>query len=122
MRIIEAENDEKMCEAGAELLAQVIKKNPCATLGLAVGRMPAGIYKRLIEKNKSGEISFKNIRTVNPDEYVGLKGEDIHSFRYFMNHNLFDRVDIDKENTFVPSGIAKEMDAECKRYDMKGLS
>ena len=117
MRIIEVEDYEKMSKAGAEMLAQVIKDNPCATLGLATGTTPIGAYKLLIEKNKSGKISFKNIRTVNLDEYVGLKGDNVHSYRYFMNNELFDRVDIDKNNTYIPSGASEALEMECKKYD-----
>ena len=116
MKIIVVENYEEMSEKGAEMMAEVIKSNPKATLGLATGTTPIGLYKRLIEKNKSGEISFKNIRTVNLDEYVGLNGENKQSYRYFMNDQLFDHVDIDKANTSVPSGVAADMDEECERY------
>lgn len=116
MKIITVENYEEMSERGAQIIAEAIKSNPCATLGLATGSTPIGLYKRLVEKNKSGEISFKNIRTVNLDEYVGLNGENNQSYRYFMNEQLFDRVDIDKSATHVPCGVAEDMEKECERY------
>ena len=116
MKIIVVENYEEMSERGAEIMAQVIKSNPRATLGLATGSTPIGLYKRLIEKNKNGEISFKEVKTVNLDEYVGINGENNQSYRYFMNNQLFDHIDIDKNNTHVPSGVAEETEKECERY------
>lgn len=116
MKIIVVENYEEMSERGAEIMAEVIKSNPRATLGLATGSTPIGLYKRLIEKNKNGEISFKEVKTVNLDEYVGINGENNQSYRYFMNNQLFDHIDIDKNNTHVPSGVAEETEKECERY------
>lgn len=116
MKIVITENYEEMSEKGAQILSEVIKNNPQATIGLATGTTPIGLYRKLIEKNRNGEISFKDIRSVNLDEYVGLNGEDKHSYRYFMNTELFDHVDIDKANTSVPCGVAADMAAECERY------
>lgn len=116
MKIIIVENYEEMSDKGAEMIAEVVKNNPCATLGLATGSTPIGLYQRLAEKNERGEISFRKIRTVNLDEYVGLNGENNQSYRYFMNHQLFDHVDIDKNNTHVPCGVAEDMQKECERY------
>lgn len=116
MKIIIVEDYEEMSDKGAEIIADVVKNDPCATLGLATGSTPIGVYKRLIEKNKKGEISFKNVKTVNLDEYVGLNGENDQSYRYFMNNQLFNHVDIDKANTHVPCGVAEDMSKECERY------
>ncbi|MGN0822143.1 MAG: glucosamine-6-phosphate deaminase [Candidatus Gallimonas sp.] len=116
MEIIIVENYEEMSEKGADLIAEVVKSNPCATLGLATGSTPIGVYQRLVRRNQSGEISFEKIRTVNLDEYEGLDGENPQSYRYFMNTQLFDHVNVDKRNTNVPSGVAEDMDKECERY------
>ncbi len=98
------------------IAAQVILK-PNAVLGLATGSTPIGTYKELITKNKNGEVDFSQIKTVNLDEYVGLPADNDQSYRYFMNHNLFDHVNIDKENTNVPNGLAADPAAECERYN-----
>ena len=74
-------------------------------------------YGQLIEKCKAGDIDFSRIRSVNLDEYKGLSGEHDQSYRYFMNHNLFDHVNIDKARTNVPNGLAEDPEAECRRYD-----
>ncbi|MGN0813420.1 MAG: glucosamine-6-phosphate deaminase [Candidatus Coproplasma sp.] len=116
MKIIVVENYEEMSERGAEIIAEVVKSTPNATLGLATGSTPIGLYKKLISEYEQGEISFKEISTVNLDEYIGLDGENNQSYRYFMNTQLFNHVDIDKANTHVPSGVAEDMGKECERY------
>lgn len=102
--------------AAAVIAAQIVSKPDCV-LGLATGSTPVGAYKQLIEWNKQGDLSFAEIRSVNLDEYYGLAPEHDQSYRYFMNTNLFDHVDIHKENTNVPSGLAADPAAECARYE-----
>ena len=83
--------------------AQIIMK-PNAVLGLATGSTPVGMYKQLIEWYKKGDLDFSQITSVNLDEYKGLSGDNDQSYRYFMNKNLFDKINIKKENTHVPDG------------------
>ncbi len=71
----------------------------------------------MIEWHKKGDLDFSRVRSVNLDEYKGLSGDHDQSYRYFMNHNLFDHVNIDKANTNVPNGLAEDPAAECRRYD-----
>jgi len=97
---------------------KLIQKNPKAVLGLATGSSPVGVYQLLVKANKEGVISFKDITTFNLDEYVGLDGSNDQSYRYFMNFNLFDHVDINKENTNVPSGVGDIVNL-AKEYDKK---
>ena len=89
----------------ANVFIEKVKENPNCVLGLATGSSPLGIYKNLIEACKNGEVSFKNVKTFNLDEYIGLDGNHDQSYRYFMNHNLFNHIDINKVNTHVPSGF-----------------
>lgn len=117
MKIVAVENYEEMSKKCADIMAETIKKNPHATLGLMTGATVSGIYKKLIEKNKNKEISFKDVRTINLDEYVGLNKNNRHSCGYFMNTGLFDRVDINGGNILFLRGISEDMHAECKRYD-----
>lgn len=119
MKFIEVETYEKMSRQAANLIsAQVIVK-PNSVLGLATGSTPIGTYKQLIEWYKKGDIDFKDTVSVNLDEYVGLNGDNEQSYRYFMNTNFFNSINIDINNTFVPSGIAADLDKECKEYDEK---
>ena len=119
MRIIITKNYEELSKVAANEMAETIKNNPKAILGLATGGSPIGMYKELIRMNKEGEIDFSTITTVNLDEYVGLSGEHNQSYRYFMNDNLFNHINIDKKNTYVPNGLAENIEEECKNYDAK---
>lgn len=119
MNVIITKNYEELSKVAAKEMAEVIKNNPSAILGLATGGSPIGMYKELIRMNKDGEIDFSTVTTVNLDEYVGLSGEHPQSYRYFMNDNLFNHINIDKKNTYVPNGLAKDVEEECKNYDSK---
>ncbi len=116
MKVIITKNYEEMSEKAYEIVRDVIKANPNAVLGLATGSSPIGLYDDLVKAYERGEISFKNIRTVNLDEYVGLDYSSDQSYVYFMRKNLFERVDIDLANTNLPDGKAKDLEAECARY------
>ena len=102
--------------AAAVIAAQVVSKPECV-LGLATGSTPIGAYRQLVEWHKRGDLSFAQVRSVNLDEYVGLAPTHDQSYRYFMQHNLFDHVDIVPENTNVPNGLAADAAAECARYE-----
>ena len=117
MRIYLEKDYEAMSRRAAHIIAAEVYRNPECVLGLATGSTPVGTYKQLIEWNQKGDLSFKKVRTVNLDEYKGLSGDHDQSYRYFMNTNLFDHIDIDKANTNVPSGLAEDAEAECAAYD-----
>lgn len=107
-------------EAGklaAGLIYDVVSKKPNAVLGLATGSSPLGMYAEMIKMCKEGKLSFKDVKTVNLDEYVGLSPDHDQSYAYFMRTNLFDQIDIKPENTNLPSGLAENPAEECKRYD-----
>lgn len=89
----------------AQQYVALLKRKPNAILGGATGSTPLGLYAQLVRLNQAGEISFKDASSFNLDEYVGLDGTHDQSYRYFMDHNLFDHIDIDKARTHVPSGI-----------------
>lgn len=119
MRFVTVDSYEKMSRDAANIIsAQVIIK-PNSVLGLATGSSPIGTYKQLIEWYNKGDVDFSEVVSVNLDEYVGLDGENDQSYRYFMNHNLFDHINIKKENTFVPNGCAEDLLAEGEAYDAK---
>ena len=117
IRSIYGKTNEEASALAANVIADLVKAKPECVLGLATGSSPINMYRELIKKNQAGEISFKNVRSVNLDEYVGLTPDHDQSYRYFMDTNLFDHIDINKENTNVPSGLATDPVAECKRYD-----
>lgn len=118
MNIIVTESYDASAAYVADMIAALINAKPDCKLGLATGGTPVPIYKKLIAKNAAGEVDFANVRTVNLDEYCGITGDHEQSYRYFMDSNLFDHVNIDKANTFVASGMgdpaanAAELDAK----------
>ena len=94
----------------------MIRKPDCV-LGLATGSTPVGTYRQLSAWNQKGDFSFKDVRTVNLDEYLGLPPTHDQSYRYFMNTNLFDHVNIDKTRTFVPNGLEPDPEKACAAYE-----
>ena len=117
MKYIEAESYEELSRIAAGIIADQVKERPDSVLGLATGSTPIGTYKELIRMYEAGELDFSKVKTVNLDEYIGLDGSNDQSYRYFMNHNLFDHVNIDKNNTNVPNGKAVDPSREGARYD-----
>ncbi|MBE6780111.1 MAG: glucosamine-6-phosphate deaminase [Ruminococcaceae bacterium] len=119
MQFIKVENYEQLSEKAAQIIADVVINKPDCVLGLATGSSPIGTYKNLVKWNKEGKLDFSKVMSINLDEYEGLDGEHDQSYRYFMNDNLFNHINIDKANTFVPNGKADDIDAECKTYDQR---
>lgn len=117
MRIIQVSDYNEMSRKAANIISAEVILNPKAVLGLATGSTPIGIYSQLIEWYKKGDIDFSQVTTVNLDEYCGLDANNEQSYRYFMNNNFFNHINIDKHNTHVPDGMAKDHDKECLRYD-----
>ena len=92
---------------------------PNSVLGLATGSSPVGSYRQLIEWYNKGDVDFSETISINLDEYVGLSENDPQSYRYFMQENFFDHINIRRENTFVPNGCAPDLASECAEYDAR---
>lgn len=117
MNICKAKHYQDMSRKAANIIsAQIIMKPDCV-LGLATGSSPIGTYKQLIEWYQKGDLDFSQVTTINLDEYKGLSPENPQSYRYFMNTNLFDHVNIDKSRTFVPNGLEPDSETACKAYE-----
>ncbi|HOX36813.1 MAG TPA: glucosamine-6-phosphate deaminase [Candidatus Brocadiia bacterium] len=121
MRIIVVDTPEQMGKVAAEIvLAERAKKaKGDFVLGLATGSTPIPLYKELIRLKEEGKFSPKKLMSFNLDEYVGLPPSHDQSYRYFMNQQLFDELGIDKKKTFVPDGMAKDIEAFCADYEAK---
>ena len=124
MRLIIEPNYEQLSKWAANYVAAKINAaQPTAekpfVLGLPTGSSPLGMYKHLIELNKQGVVSFQNVITFNMDEYVGLPESHPESYHSFMARNLFDHIDIPRENVNILNGIAEDLEAECARYEEK---
>lgn len=117
MRVIVCKDSDEMSRSAAQIFAERIRKKPNVILGLATGGTPVKMYKELIRMHKEEGLDFSKVITFNLDEYLGLSGDHDQSYRYFMNTNLFDHINIKKSNTHVLSGKAKDPAAECKSYE-----
>ena len=117
MKIIRTKDYEEMSRKAANLISAQILLKPDCVLGLATRSTPIGIYDQLVEWYKKGDLDFSTVKTVNLDEYKGLTRDNEQSYYYFMHHHLFDRVNIDEENTHVPNGQVENGDEECLRYE-----
>jgi glucosamine-6-phosphate deaminase len=117
MEVIVKNSYEEMSRLAAEMIAKVIRSKPNAVIGLATGSTPVGTYKELIKMHKQEGLDFSQVTTFNLDEYVNLPPTHDQSYRYFMNDNLFNHINIDKKKTHVPDGMAKDIPAFCKWYE-----
>lgn len=126
MKIYVADDYKGMSRKAANIVSAHVILKPNSVLGLATGSTPVGMYQQLIDWYNKGDLDFSQVRTVNLDEYVGLAPTHDQSYRYFMQTNLFDHVNIDPASTNVPNGMAADPEAECLRYnqvirDMGGI-
>ena len=117
MRIYQEADYDAMSRRTAVIIAAEVVRKPDCVLGLATGSTPVGAYRQLAAWNREGLLSFRSVTSVNLDEYRGLGPDHDQSYRYFMDHNLFDHVDIRRDRTHVPDGLAADPEAECRRYD-----
>jgi len=113
MIVYYVENMEKASNAAALIFAAGIMTKPDLVLGLATGTTPLGLYAALADL----KLDFSSVKTVNLDEYVGIPASSEHSYRHFMNENLFKKVGINMDNTNLPNGMAADLNDECQRYD-----
>lgn len=97
--------EQEIAQKAAQRYVQLLKEKPAAVLGYATGSTPLGLYAELVRLNKAGALDYTNVTTFNLDEYAGLDGTHDQSYRYFMNKNLFEHINIDLARTHVPSGL-----------------
>lgn len=116
MIVVTAKDYDEMSMKAYEAMKKVLTEKSDATLGLATGSTPVGLYKLMIADYEAGKISYKDMTSINLDEYVGLPVTHPESYRAFMNRNLFDHIDIKKENTHVPDGLNPDLAAAADAY------
>jgi glucosamine-6-phosphate deaminase len=103
----------------ARLIGNAMRNNPNIVLGLATGRTMEDVYALLARMHRDDALDFAGVSTFNLDEYVGLGRDDPRSYRHYMNENLFRHVNIDLRNTFLPNGVASDIEAECRQYEQR---
>ena len=116
MKVIIAENYQDASKKAADIMEKIIREKPTCTIGLATGSSPVGMYQELSRRCKEEGLDFSQIHSVNLDEYVGLEPTHNQSYRYFMDSNLFDHINIDKNNTYVAKGTG-DVQANLKEFN-----
>ena len=117
MKVIVTENYDEMSEKAFKIVKEVVVNNKNAVLGLATGSTPLGLYAEMIKDHKENGTSYKNVKTLNLDEYAGLDITSDQSYVYFMRENLFKYIDIDLDNTHIENGKAVNRETECENYN-----
>ena len=117
MRVIVCKNYEEMSEQAAKLVASQITLKPDSVLGLATGSTPVGMYQRLVEMYENKEIDFSGVTTFNLDEYYPISRDNQQSYYYFMNENLFSKVNVRADRCYIPNGETQDPEFECQRYE-----
>lgn len=117
MNIIEFESKDQLGKEAAAVISRTIAAKPDAVLGLATGGTPIETYKELIQLHQANQLSFKQTKTINLDEYAGLDPEHENSYMTYMKRHLFDHIDLPDDQYFLPNGNAAHLEKECLRYD-----
>jgi len=117
MEVIIQSTADAAADLAARIIADELRRKPDLVLGLATGRTMKSVYAKLVRIHREERVDFSRCRAFNLDEYVGLPAADPNSYRRYMNEHLFHQVNIDLKNTFLPDGVAKDLDAECARYE-----
>jgi len=103
----------------ARIVAHTVRRKPDCVLGLATGRTPLALYRELIRIHREEGLDFSRVTTFNLDEYVGLSPSHNQSYRWFMDDNFFQHINIDRKRTHVPDGCAADLRAECLDYERR---
>ena len=117
MEVIIQPNQEAAASLVARIVARELRGNPHLVLGLATGKTMECVYRHLVRLHQTEKLDFSLCRTFNLDEYVGLFPSDPNSYRHYMDHHLFRHVNVDPRNTYLPNGLASDLDEECRRYE-----
>ncbi len=117
MKVIKVKDYNELSKVACEIFVEEIKKNPSLTLGLATGSTPIGLYQNLIKEYEKGNISFKDVKTFNLDEYCGLERSHPQSYYTFMHENLFSKIDINLDNVHLPRTDGTDLEKLAKEYN-----
>ncbi len=119
MRVIIQSDVETAGQRAARFVADLVRRKPACILGLATGSTPLGLYRELIRLHQAEGLDFSQVTTFNLDEYVGLGPTQPQSYRFFMQQNLFDHLNVNASRTFVPDGRALDFDLHCRQYEQR---
>ncbi|WP_342574125.1 glucosamine-6-phosphate deaminase [Solibacillus sp. FSL K6-1781] len=114
---IEAANYDELSKIAATIFIDQLKKDSSTVFGMATGGTPEGFYKKLVAAYKAGEISFKQAKSFNLDEYIGINPANEASYHYYMDYNLFNHIDMKRENIYLPAGNKSNLEKAAAEYD-----
>jgi glucosamine-6-phosphate isomerase len=117
MKIIAVKDKEELGKRAAAIISGLVHRKPDAVLGLATGGTPVETYRQLVADYQANRTSYKKVRAVNLDEYVGLSTSDPNSYHAYMEQHLFDYIDLPKAQHHVPDGNAPVLEKACSDYD-----
>ena len=117
MEVIVTQDYDELSAVASEVAIGAIRRKPDIVLGLATGGTPEGLYEALIKAHKEQALDFSRVVTFNLDEYVGIAPDHEQSYRHFMDSHLFDHINVKKENTHVPDGLAQNLAEYCEQYE-----
>ena len=119
MKKIICKNEAEIAEISAAMIAEQIFIKRESVIGLATGSTPEGLYRKLGEMCKNGDLDFSGVRTFNLDEYYPIKKSSDQSYDYFMWDRLFSHINIERENVHIPNGECADPAEECIAYEQK---
>jgi len=119
MEVIIKQNYDQICEEAAEIILQRWKRKENLSMGLATGKSPLGLYKKLITLYKNNKMDFSRMVAFSLDEYLGLKENHPQSFADYLEKNLFQHINIRKENIFRLKGDPEDIESHCLEYEEK---
>ena len=119
METIIADTYEEMSRIAADMIERQLMRKPSSVLGLATGSTPVGLYRELVRRHKEQGLDFSKVITFNLDEYLDLRPSHPQSYRYFMNENLFNHINVDPKNIHVPYGHAGDVEEFCEWYEQE---
>lgn len=117
MEVIILETSEEVAQLAANRIQNQLAKKANSVLGLATGSTPIKMYNELVRRHQEELIDFSKVTTFNLDEYVGVKPDDPGSYAYYMEENLFSKINMKSANAFIPNGAASDIEAECLRFE-----
>ncbi len=116
MRIVVVGSANDTAKVALDSIKETLKKKPNSVICFPTGSSPLPLYNAMVEDYKKKKTSYKDVITFNLDEYKGLGSKHNQSYRYFMDVNLFNNIDINPDNINFPNGVLKDLKGECARY------
>lgn len=116
MRILIEPSPAVACDRVADMVADLLRARPAATVGCATGGTPKPIYRRLVQMHRLEGLDLSRATTFNPDEFVGVAADHPASRRAYMREALFDKVNLAPSRCHVPEGDADDLEAMIAAY------